>query len=284
MFELIGLLIFVAATLAVLAARHRPPGVDQQPAKPDRPSFLDRLEREMRQAGLTWTRQTYFGFLGAGAAGSIVCFAMGRPTEGIFIALAAIILPVIVVRRMRASRQAQFARQLPAALFLGASVMRAGGTLLQAVDSIAQEMPDPLGAEFKRIQTQMRLQVPAHEAMHDAMERVGVREFAAVVVAARITSEVGGNMAHILDQIARAIMDAQNASRTVHAFTTEGRLSTNMIAAMPFVVMAVLQLLSPGYFGPLFASWPGRILLFLCLGCIAIGYSVIRRMVEIKIT
>jgi tight adherence protein B len=222
--------------------------------------------------------------LGAGASGAVVCFAFGRPTEGIFIALAAIILPVFFVRKLRASRQAHFARQLPAALFLGASVMRAGGTLLQAVDAIAQEMPDPLGAEFKRVQAQMRLQVPAHEAMHEAMERVGVKEFAAVVVAARITAEVGGNMAHILDQIARTIMDAQNAARTLQSFTTEGRLSTNLIAAMPFVVMGLLQVLSPGYFAPLFETWPGRILLFLCLGCIAFGYSIIRRMVEVKLT
>lgn len=284
MFEVIGLLTFAAIALAIMATKQRAPGAEQQPAKTERPSFLDRLEREMRQAGLSWTRQTYFGFLGAGAAAFTVTFALGRPTEAIFLALVAAIAPVIFIRRLRASRQAQFARQLPAALFLGASVMRAGGTLLQAVDSIAQEMPDPLGAEFKRIQAQMRLQVPAHEAMHEAMERVGVREFAAVVVAARITAEVGGNMAHILDQIARAIMDAQHASRTVQAFTTEGRLSTNLIAAMPFVVMGLLQVLSPGYFAPLFETWPGRIILFLCLGCIALGYSVIRKMVEIKVT
>lgn len=284
MFEVIGLLAFIAVALAIFAARRTAPGAEQQPAKTDRPSFLDRLEREMRQAGLSWTRQTYLGFMGMGAAAFTVTFALGRPTEAIFLALIAAIAPVIFIRRLRASRQAQFARQLPAALFLGASVMRSGGTLLQAVDSIAQEMPDPLGTEFKRIQAQMRLQVPAHEAMHEAMERVGVREFAAVVVAARITAEVGGNMAHILDNIARAIMDAQHASRTVQAFTTEGRLSTNLIASMPFVVMGLLQVLSPGYFAPLFETWPGRIILFLCLGCIGLGYSVIRRMVEIKVT
>jgi tight adherence protein B len=282
--NLIALLAFAAAALAILASRQRPPGAEQQPAQSERATFLEGLERQMRQAGLRWNRMTYYGFLAFGGAIAGLCFAMDRPTEAIFALILAAVSPVLFISRMRAMRQAQIARQLPSSLFLGASVMRAGGTLLQAVDAIAAEMPDPIGAEFKRIQAQMRLQVPAHEAMAEAMERVGVREFAAVVVAARITAEVGGNMAHILDQIARAIMDAQNAARTVQAFTTEGRLSANLLAAMPFLVMGLLQFLSPGYFAPLFSTWPGRILLFLCLGCIGLGYLVIRRMVEIKVT
>ena len=112
--------------------------------------------------------------------------------------------------------------------------------------------------------------------------RSGLREFAAVVVAARITAEVGGNLAHIFDQVARAIVEAQNARRMVLAFTTEGRMSANVIAALPFVVMGVLYVLSPGYFNPLFESLAGKLIFSICTGSIFLGWYIIRRMVNIR--
>lgn len=295
-FNLIGLLVFVAVVLGVLAlnrAQARPApggsegneesGREQKPAERSRgPSFMDRWEQMALQAGLPWKRNLYYFVAGTALALAGALALLGQPFAALLTALAGAAGPHMFVRQQQLKRQARFSAQLPQALFLAASVLRAGGTLLQAVDAIASEMPGPMGEEFKRIQQAMRLQVPAHEAMADAQARVGVPEFAAVVVAARITAEVGGNLAHVYEQVARSIVDAQNARRTVLAFTTEGRMSANLIAAMPFVVLGILQLVSPGYFGILFASWVGRLVLAACLGTIVLGWVAIRRMVDIR--
>ncbi len=296
MLNLIALLVFASVCLGVLVQWQRrqkrslrdiigggDSGSDQAPTEQERPSLLDRWEQAALQAGLGWKRSIWFAFAGGGLALAAMLAVLGHVNAAFLVGAAGLIGPYAYVKRLQAQRQALFARQLPQALFLAASVMRAGGTLLQAVDAIATEMPDPIGQEFRTIQQQMRLQVPGHEAMARAQERIGVREFAAVVVAARITAEVGGNLAHIYDQVARSIVEAQNARRTVQSFTTEGRMSANLIAALPFIVLGLLHLLSPGYFEPLFTTWPGRILLAFCLGTIAFGWRLIRKMVDIRI-
>jgi tight adherence protein B len=293
MVNLIAVMIFAfvcLGTVALYRARQQPlqpdegeSGLEQPPTERKADSFLDRWERAALQAGLGWGRQVYFGAVGMGVALAGILTVVGAINLAIVGLLAGAIGPHWYVRRQQARRSEQFARQLPQALFLASSVLRAGGTLLQAIDAIAAEMPNPIREEFERIQQQIRLQVPAHEAMADAQQRVGVREFAAVVVAARITAEVGGNLAHLFDQIARAITDAQNARRTVQSFTTEGRMSANMIAGLPFVVLGMLHLLSPGYFEPLFTTWEGRAILILCFGTIILGWVTIRRMVDIRI-
>lgn len=295
MLNLIAMTIFACVCLAILAAHQRSrkrsledivrggdSGLEQAPTEYEQESFLDRWEKAALQAGLSWKRTTYVAIaLGGLALGAILALA-GQINLSMVTVGVGLVGPAWYVRRLQRARSEIFARQLPQALFLAASVLRAGGTLLQAVDSIAEEMPAPMGDEFKRIQQQMRLQVPAHEAMAEAQERVGVREFAAVVVASRITAEVGGNLAHIFDQIAKAIVDAQTANRTIKAFTTEGRMSANLIAALPFVVLGLLHILSPGYFEPLFTTWSGRAVLIGCLGTIFLGWTTIRRMVDIR--
>lgn len=286
MLNLIAVLAFTGVFLGLMGVfqvtRRRPVGADEAPPSPSPLTFFGRWEQVAAQAGLGWRRSTYVGVAGFGLALAALLAWSGRINLAAVVGLAGLVGPNWYVYRARAARVAMFVRQLPGALFLASSVLRAGGTLLQAVDSIASEMPDPVGGEFRRIQQQMRLHVPAQEAFAEAQARVGVREFAAVVVAARITAEVGGNLAHIFDQISRSIVEAQNARRTVQSFTTEGRMSANLIAALPFAVLGLLHLLSPGYFEPLFATWPGRFVLAACLGTILLGWTVIRRMVDIR--
>lgn len=286
MLNLIAVMAFTGVFLGLMGVfqvtRRRATQHDEGQAPPSPQTFLGRWEQAAAQAGLGWRRSVYVGAAGLGLAIAALLAVSGRINSAIVLALIGLVGPNWYVYRARAARSAMFVRQLPGALFLASSVLRAGGTLLQAVDSIAGEMPDPVGGEFRRIQQQMRLHVPAHEAFAEAQARVGVREFAAVVVASRITAEVGGNLAHIFDQISRSIVEAQNAQRTVQSFTTEGRMSANLIAALPFAVLGLLHLLSPGYFEPLFATWPGRFVLAACLGTIVLGWTVIRRMVDIR--
>jgi tight adherence protein B len=285
MLMLIPVLVFCAACLAaigVLDFRRARAGPGQEPAEPVRQSFLERWEQAAMQAGLPWRRSTYISFAVSGLFLATLLALIGYTVPAVLAAAAGVIGPLQYVQRLRASRAAQLTRQLPQALFLAGSVLRAGGTLLQAVDAVATELPAPLGEEFRRVLEQMLLGMPAHEAMAEAQARIGIGEFAAVVVAVRINAELGGNLAHIFDQIGRAIVDSQNAQRTITAFTTEGRMSANIIAALPFVVMGLMQLLSPGYFEPLFSTWAGRLILGGCVGAIFIGWRTVRRMVTVR--
>jgi tight adherence protein B len=292
-FELIALLTFASACLGVLAfqrARGRRPLKDLLPGEnpprcAERPAegWPLRWERLALQAGLGWSPVVYLALAGSGLALGMALLLCGMGLAGLLVAACGLMGPWLYLRRLRALRSARFARQLPAALFLAASVLRAGGTLLQAVEAIAAEMPEPVGGEFRQVQAKMRLQVPAHKAMAEAQARVGVREFAAVLVAARLGTEVGGDLARLFDEIGRAVVEAQNTRQALRALTTEGRISADLVAALPLMVMALLHLLSPGYFAAYQNSWAGRIVLSLCLGTIYLGWRTVRRMVDIRI-
>lgn len=282
MLMLIPALILVATCLATIALiQARRPMAEREPAPPV-PSFLERWEQSALQAGLPWRRSVYIMFVLGGLLLAGPLLLIGYTVPALLFAAAGLIGPLQYVQRLRANRAAQFTRQLPQALFLAGSVLRAGGTLLHAVDAVATEMPAPLGEEFRRAREQMLLGMPAHEAMARARARIATAEFAAVVVAVRIGTELGGNLAHVFDQVGRSIIDAQNAQRTIQAFTTEGRTSANIIAALPFVVMAFMQWVSPGYFEPLFTTWAGRLILVACVSAIGIGWRTVRRMVTVR--
>lgn len=297
MLNLIALLTFAATGLAGLAclafrAGGRPPLRELLPGEAlhsgvsspgEGEGWKKRWERLALQAGVEWGWRLYLAVAGLGLAVGVAVTLAGLPLLGLLLLPAALFGPWLYLQRSRDRRAALFASQLPAALFLAASVLRSGGTLLQAVEAIAAEMPEPLGGEFRRVLAKLRLQVPAHQALAETQARVSLREFAAVVVAARLGAEVGGDLAHLFDEIGRAVVESQNAHQALRALTTEGRLSADLIAALPLGVMALLHLLSPEYFALYLERWSGRILLGLCLGTIWVGWRMVRRMVEIRI-
>jgi tight adherence protein B len=278
----LGFTSILLAAVWALNTRRRPAGSgpDQEATPPER--LTAPLERLARLAGLSWTGSTFLTFALAGLLLAGLFALLGQNLAALAAAVAGIFGPTWYVLRLREARNATILRQLPQALFLSASVLRAGGALLQAVDAVATELPAPLGEEFRRVREELLLGVPAYQAMAHAQDRIQQREFAAMVVAVRITAELGGNLAHIFDQIARSVVDSQNARRTLQAFTTEGRTSANLIAALPFAVMGAMQLLNPGYFQPLFTTAVGLAILITCVALIFIGWRIVRRMVQIR--
>ena len=285
MLSLIAVLVFVCVCLSLLWATRglragTGPGAQQAPSKP---GYFERWEITARQAGLPWRRTIYYNAAVAGLALSVALALLDHVNGAFLAAVAGFVGPQLYVQQLAEKRRLKFAQQLPQALMMAASVLRSGGSLLQAVEAVAADMPDPMGAEFREIQARMRLHVPAHEAMAEVQSRMNVREFAAVIAITRITTEVGGNLPHMYDQVAHSVIEAENAQRTVRAFTTEGRMSTNIVAALPFVVMSLVQLLAPEYFSILFGTWPGRAVLLFCVGMIATGWLVVRKMVDIRV-
>lgn len=254
-------------------------GPDQDPVElPAGPDYWEQLERDARAAGMAgWTaRQFQQAFL-LGLGFGVLSFLFELWLPGLLFMAAGLVLPRWYVGARRRQRQAQFASQLTRALFLAASTLRAGGTLLQAVEAIAAQMPAPLGEEFRLALQSIQLGTPVPEALEQIQGRMGLHEFAGVAVVARVTSELGGNPAQALERVAQSLLDAEGYRRMLRAYTTEGRLSAGLVTALPFLVMATLHLLTPAYFAPLFGTTAGRVLLGVSLGAIACGWVLIRR-------
>lgn len=256
--------------------REQGPGQHGVPSPPA-PGHFERLEQLAAAAGMSWTRRTFYQFalLGLGVGG--VLGAVGLPIPAAIAVVAGFRAPAAAVGARRRQRAERFAAQLPQALQMCASTLRAGGTLLQAVEAMAAQSPAPLAEEFHLALQAIQLGTPVPDALEGIQARIGLREFGAVVVAARVTAELGGDAALTFERIAQSLVDAEGFRRSMRAYTTEGRMSAALITGLPFGLMGLLAVLAPGYFDPLFTTTGGRMLLAVCLSSIAAGWWLIRR-------
>ena len=148
---------------------------------------------------------------------------------------------------------------------------------------VAEEAPDPINEEFHETFEQQRFGLPFEDALlglTDRVDLVDVRIFATAVLVQR---EVGGNLAEVLDNLARTIRARFAIRRQLRVYTAQGRLSGYVLGALPIMVGIAIFLLDREYMMTLFSSGVGRIAVVLALVLQVIGYLWIRKIVNIEI-
>jgi tight adherence protein B len=144
-------------------------------------------------------------------------------------------------------RQAAFADQLDDSLQLMASSLRAGHSLLRAVDSVSHEAESPTSEEFSRIVNETRVGRDLNDALDEVAARMGSEDFTWVAQAIAIHREVGGNLAEVLDAVGNTIRERNAIRRQVKALSAEGKLSAIVLMALPFGVTGFLSITNPEY-------------------------------------
>jgi tight adherence protein B len=152
-----------------------------------------------------------------------------------------------LVRFKAARRQAAFADQLDDSLQLMASSLRAGHSLLRAVDAVSQDADRPTADEFARIVNETRVGRDLNDAMDEVAERMGSDDFTWVAQAVAIHREVGGNLAEVLDAVGHTIRERNGIRRQVKALSAEGKLSAVVLMGLPFGIIGFIYLTNPGY-------------------------------------
>jgi len=215
------------------------------------------------------------------AAGALVMLAVG-PAIGLVVA---VIIPVfgwfilgfLVGRRKRA-----FANQLDSTLQMMAASLRAGYSLLQALQAMSAEADSPTKEEFSRVLNETRIGRSLNESLIEVANRMGSEDFNWVSQAIAINREVGGNLADVLDGVARTIRDRNQLHRQVASLASEGKLSAIILMALPFGVVAFLTIGNPGYLNRLFTSTIGWGIVIAAIVMLTIGGFWLRATVKIK--
>jgi tight adherence protein B len=128
-----------------------------------------------------------------------------------------------------------------------ASSLRAGHSLLRAVDSVSQEADAPTSEEFARIVNETRVGRDLGDALDEVAERMGSDDFTWVAQAIAIHREVGGNLAEVLDVVGHTIRERNAIRRQVKALSAEGKLSALVLMALPFGIIGFISMTNPGY-------------------------------------
>jgi tight adherence protein B len=190
--------------------------------------------------------------------------------------------PLAWLRYRRSVRFRRFNSLLPEAVDLIARSLRAGQSLPMAMVTVAEEIADPLGPEFRRCADEMNFGLPFREAMLNLFRRFPIQDLQFLISAILLQRETGGNLAELLDKTAALLRSRIHLQQKVKVYTAQGRMTGGILLALPFIAFVLLNLVRPGYTAPLFESDTGRIMVYGTLVSMALGAYFIRRIIKIK--
>jgi tight adherence protein B len=216
--------------------------------------------------------------VGAAAVGVL----LGGILAGLVLALLVPLGARLAVKFKAGRRRARFADQLDDALQLMAGSLRAGHSLLRAVDSVSVDAAAPMSEEFARIINETRVGRDLGEALDEVAARMGSDDFTWVAQAISIHREVGGNLAEVLDAVGHTIRERNAIRRQVKALSAEGKLSAAVLMALPFGIIGFISLTNPGYLAKFTESLMGYVMLAVSAGMLIVGALWLKKTVTIR--
>ena len=249
-------------------------------------SILDSEELNIELLSANWPL-TVTEFILIRVGGVLTGFLLGwrlfdSLAPGLALAIVAYILPGYFLRRSIHRRRRKFEQQLVDILVLVNGAVRAGFSLLQAVEVVEQEMKAPASEEFGRVRREITLGLSLQQALQNLAMRMQNEDLNLVVTAININYQVGGNLSTMLESVTETIRDRIHLFSEVRVITTQQRYTAYLLTLLPFFVAAFMMFLSPDYLSTIFQPGYYCIPIGAIMG-IVLGNFTIRRIVRIEV-
>jgi tight adherence protein B len=247
--------------------------------------FVLYLQRLLVQADVKWT-------VGRMVFATLLCIGVGAFLGNWWIAPGLLgwlpgivlgVLPVFILVQMRARRLRLFTALLPEAVDLMSRCLRSGQALVSAIEIVAVEIPDPLGAEFQHASDEQNFGLPFRDSMLNLVSRIPVADLQFLVTAMLVQKETGGNLVEILDKTAHLLRERLRVKGEMKVRTAQGRFTGWILCALPFAIFFGMNLISPGYAQILFEDPSGQRWMTIAGGMMVIGMFLIRKVVNVKV-
>jgi tight adherence protein B len=245
-----------------------------------KPSLMARI----RQAGLSWSKRTYY----------LICIAVGLLTMAVvflgfgfgpipsvgFGLSAGVLLPHFFVGFARKRRFGRFTNEFSNAVDVIVRGVKAGLPLVDCLKVIARESQEPVRSEFQEVIEDQTLGMPLADAVSRLPERIPLPEanFFAIVVA--IQSRSGGSLSEALSNLSKVLRDRKKMAGKIKAMSAEAKSSAGIIGSLPIVVAVIVWFTSPDYIALLFTTLVGNIVLACCAFWMFLGIMVMRKMIN----
>ena len=242
-----------------------------------------RLTRALQRAGSAAKPGTFVLSLGiAGVSGALAGSVLG---SGLAIPLAAIglVLPVLWLGRRQRHRLVAFQEQLPEALDMLVSAMRAGYSFQTAMRFVGEEMPAPLGAEFVQFYDEQRLGVEVRTALLSLQDRSASPDMKMFVTAVLIHRDTGGNLSEVLSNIADVMRQRADVHRQVDTLTAQSKLSARILAVLPVIVFGAVLAMDREFIRPMLDEPAGQAMLAYAGVSIVLGYLLLMRIAKVDV-
>jgi tight adherence protein B len=239
----------------------------------------------LTQTGTDITSRIFIASLGATFL--ILLLISNRFLEfGFATILIAIILTMsfaaMYLMRQRSRRISLFGEQLPDTIDVIVRGVRVGLPFTSAVSLVAREMPDPVGTEFGMLADEIGFGLDIRSALDNLYRRVGQADLLFLTVSVSIQVQTGGNLGEILSRLSRMMRNRANMRLKIRALSAEGRASAVTLSAFPFVLLFVINLISPTYYGAIRFNALVEPAVYLGLFLLVVGNLIMYRMVNFK--
>ncbi len=215
------------------------------------------LRKRLEQTGKPWRLTQYVGvsvgllvvvFLGLWFKGAPLLLAL---MFGLFVAVG---LPHWIVGKMIAKRGAKFTARFPDAIELMVRGLRSGLPISETVAVVGQELPGPVGVEFKDVADKMKIGKTMEHALQDTADRLKTPEFQFFVISLAIQRETGGNLAETLGNLADVLRKRAQMKLKIKAMSSEAKASAWIVGSLPFIVFLLINWMNADYLAAFFTD------------------------------
>jgi tight adherence protein B len=190
------------------------------------------------------------------------------------------------MRRQQGRRLIKFDNQLADMLSLMVNGLRAGYSIMQAMEAVSRELPAPISDEFRRVVQEMQLGIGMDTALENLTRRIPSKDLDLVVTAINVQREVGGNLAEIMDTISHTIRERVRVKGEIRVLTSQVLMSGRVLAILPIAVIVIMYFLNRSYmmrfFNPATRTY-GIPALIIGASLIIIGYYIMNKIADIEV-
>jgi tight adherence protein B len=254
----------------------------------ERFKFTRHAQEQIQQAGMSWSPTRMLSAMGLAAIpglgiGTVAHFIWDGPLTAIVLGVAFASAPYFYVCRKRKQRMDLLEEQFPESLDFLARSMRAGHAFSISLAMLGEEMPDPLGQEYRTLFNEQNLGAPLDVALRNFAGRVpllDIRFFASSVL---LQKQTGGNLSEILARLAYVIRERFRLKGQVKAASAHGRMTAAILTLLPVGTMILLLVIAPGYLQGMAADNTGKALIGGAIGAQFLGNFFIKKIINIKV-
>jgi tight adherence protein B len=246
--------------------------------------WVEELGGQLLQAGVNMKPGAFLMLWGAIAISmTLVGLVLMSGFFGFVLMVLGWVGPFFWLRRKQRKRLRTFEQQLPDAVDMLVSAMKAGYSFLGATHFIGYELTPPGVPEFSRFFDEQRLGIDVRTALLNLQGRMDSQDLKMFVTAVLIQRETGGNLGDVLQNLADLIRERIAMRGQIETLIAEPKMSARFLAALPVVVILILAMVSPGFMTPMFASGGGRIALAAAALGVIVGYGIMMRIADVDI-
>lgn len=249
-----------------------------------RRNFFTQVDKNLRDALILMEPGQVFIYtlIAASVIGPLVFF-----TVNLFIAVASmaiiLVLPPIILARIKERRADQFVKQLPDALGALSSSLRSGLNLVKALQQIVKNQPNPIAQEFAQVLVEYRIGTDLNDSFDSLAKRMNRQEIILMNSAIKISRAVGGNLAETFDILASTLREKSKVEGKIKALTSMGRAQGQLATFFPVFIGYVFYKLEPESMALLFTTKLGWIWLGLMVGMAICASILINKVVTVDV-